>query len=156
MVVAMQSFEFQVVIGCPRDIVFSIYVDIERWQNRSLFGEISWVQGKPWEPGSRLRIETLHPVRAVVDQVVQQFQPNERVSYISHVLGITCETYVMFVPVSAEQTAVNVRMHLLGTVSRVLGFAVEPAIEKATKGYFEELRRVCEEATRSGASGSTI
>ena len=152
----MESFEFQVVIDCPRETVFAMYADIERWQNRNVFGEIHWVQGKPWEAESRLRIETLHPVRAVVDQVVQQFQKNERVSYISHVFGITCETHVIFVPVSAGETAVTVRMHLLGTVSRVLGFAVEPAIEKATKGFFEELRRECEAAPRSGAAGSTM
>jgi hypothetical protein len=151
----MQSFEFQVVIDCPLETVFSIYVDIDRWQNRNLFGEIRWTQGKPWEPESRLRIETLHPVRAVVDQVVQQFRPNERVSYISHVFGITCETHVIFVPVSPGQTAVNVGMHLLGAVSRVLGFAIEPAIEKATKGFFDELRRDCEAAAHRAASGGS-
>jgi hypothetical protein len=39
-------------------------------------------------------------------------------------------------------------MQLIGTVSRALGFALEPAIEKSTRGFFEELRKECEAASR--------
>jgi len=124
--------------------VFSIYVDVDRWCHRNLFGNIRWVQGKPWEAGSRLRIEILKPIRTTVDQVVQRFEANQSVSYISHVLGITCETRVSFIPVSSEQTAINVGMQLVGTLSRALGFAIEPAIEKSTKDFFEALRKECE------------
>jgi len=58
MAVAMQSFDFQVVLNCPLETVFSIYSDVDRGRNRNLFGDLRWVQGKPWEEGSRLRIET--------------------------------------------------------------------------------------------------
>src|ERR1700688_2846816 len=91
---AMQSFDFQIVLNCPLATVFSIYVDTDRWCHRNLFGDIRWVQGKPWEAGRRLRIEILKPIRSTVDQVVQHFEPNQSVSYISHVLGMTCETRV--------------------------------------------------------------
>jgi len=151
---AMESFEFQLVVNCPLETVFAVYVDIDRWRNRNLFGEIRWAQGKPWEPGSRLRIETRHPIRSTIDQVVQQFVANERVTYISHVFGITCETQVSFVAASAEETAINVGMQLVGTVSRALGFAIEPAIEKATKGFFDDLRRECEAARRTASEGA--
>jgi hypothetical protein len=88
-----------------------------------------------------------------VDQVVQHFTPNESVSYLSHVIGITCETRVTFTRTSERQTAVNVVMQLVGTPSRVLGFALAPAITKATRGFFEELQKECE-ATALGEAGS--
>jgi len=147
----MQSFDFQIVLNCPLKIAFAVYADVDRWRNRNLFGEIRWVQGKPWEEGSRLRIETTTPIRATVDQVVQSFKPNESASYLSHVLGITCETRVTFTAVSARQTAINVAMQLVGTASRVLSFALEPAITKATRGFFEELRKDCEAEAASSA-----
>jgi len=147
----MQSFDFQIVLNCRLDTVFSIYVDVNRWRNGNVFGEIRWVHGKPWEEGSRLRIETLKPIRANVDQVVQHFAPKESVSYLSHVFGITCETRVIFTRVTVAQTAINVVMNLVGTPSRTLGFALAPAITKATKGFFEELRRECEAASRAAA-----
>jgi hypothetical protein len=144
----MQSFDFQVVLDCPIEMVFAIYTDVERWCNRNLFGEIRWVQGEPWKEGSRLRIETRSPIRTSIDQVVQHFTPNESVSYLSHVLGITCETRVFFTRVAEGKTAINVGMHLVGTVSRTLGFAIEPVIAKSTKGFFEELRKECEMESR--------
>jgi hypothetical protein len=142
----MQSFDFQVVLNCPLETVFAIYIDTDRWRNRNLFGDIRWVQGKPWEEGSRLRIETRVPIRSEVDQVVQHFRANDSVSYLSHVLGMTCETRVTFTTVSARETAINVSMQLVGTTSRSLGFALAPAITKATKGFFEDLRKECEAA----------
>ena len=140
----MQSFDFQVVLHCPLQTVFSIYVDTEHWCNRNEFGEIRWVQGKPWEVGSRLRVETRVPIRTTVDQVVQHFAPNESVSYLSHALGITCETRVTFTSVSVRETAVNVVVQLAGTASRALDFALAPVIAHATKGFFDELRKDCE------------
>ena len=145
----MQSFEFQIVLDCPLETVFAIYIDTDRWRNRNLFGDIRWVQGLPWEVGSRLRIETRSPIRSTVDQVLQRFEPKESVCYLSHVLGMTCETRVTFTPVSVQRTALNVSMELVGRASRALGFALEPAIARATKGFFEELRKECEAAART-------
>jgi hypothetical protein len=142
----MQSFDFQVVLKSPLDTVFSIYVDVDRWRHRNLFGDIQWVKGRPWEEGSRLRIETRLPIRSTIDQVVQHFTPKESVSYLSHVFGITCETRVTFTRVSVRETAINVTMQLVGFTSRSLGFALAPAITKATKDFFEELRKECEAA----------
>lgn len=149
----MQSFNFQLVLDCPLELVFSIYTDIDRWQNRNLFGEIRWVQGNPWEEGSRLRIETRFPVRSSVDQVVQQFSRNDSVAYLSHVWGITCETRVRFAMISAKQTKIYIEMNILGTPTRVLDFAIEPLIAKVTRGFFEDLRRDCESAARAQAIG---
>ena len=146
----MQSFSFQVVLNCPLETVFAVYTDIQRWRYRNLFGDIRWAKGTPWEEGSRLRIETMVPLRTTVDQVVQQFIPNEKVTYLSHVLGITCETRVTFLRVSEQQTAINVAMELVGKVSRSLGFALEPLIFKATKGFFDEFRKDCETVAGAG------
>ena len=140
----MQSFDFQVVLNTPLERVFAIYVDVERWRNRNQFGEIRWIKGRPWAVGSRLHIEIQSPVRTSVEQVVQHFTPNESVSYLSEVLGITCEMRVTFTVVSERQTAINVVMHLVGSVSRSLDFALAPVIKQAVKGLFEELRKECD------------
>src|SRR2546427_12813345 len=108
----MQSFDFQVVLDVPLQTVFSICVDVDRWRNYNVFGEIQWVQGAPWAEGSRLRIETRIPIRnfVTVDQVVQHFTPNESVSYLSHVFGITYKTRVTFTPFALDRTTINVVM----------------------------------------------
>jgi hypothetical protein len=148
----MHSFEFQVVLNSPLEMVFALYVDTERWANRNQLGDIRWVHGEPWAKGSRLRVETLAPISVSVDQIVRHFEPHRSVVYSSQLLGVTCETRVTFTPVSETQTAINVGMQLQGMVSRSLGFALDPAITKATKGFFEELRRDCEWAARETVS----
>jgi hypothetical protein len=147
----MQSFDFQVVINCPLKLAFAVYTDIEHWRNRSIFGDIRWVKGSPWEEGSRLRVETVQPIRSTVDQVVLHCTPNRNVSYLSHVFGITTETRVNFTAVSDRQTTVLVAMQLVGRVSQALGFAIEPMILKTTKQVFEDLRKECEAAAKEGS-----
>jgi hypothetical protein len=142
----MQSFEFEVAIACRLDLVFAIYTDLEHWRNRSIFGDIRWVKGTPWEEGSRLLVETRVPFNNKIDQVVLHCTPNDSVSYLSHVLGITTETRIAFRRVSDEQTVIRVRMQMVGNLSRALGFAIEPVILKTTKQYFDDLRRDCEAA----------
>ncbi len=147
----MQSFEFEVGARCPRELAFAIYTDIERWRNRSVFGDIRWVKGGPWEEGSRLSVEMRVPFSSRVDQVVQHCSPNESVSYLSHVLGMTIETRVTFLTVAAGETMIRVRMQIVGKLSRALGFAIEPVILKTTRRSFEDLSRECEAAVRDGA-----
>jgi len=144
----MQSFAFQIVVTCPLDLAFAVYTDLDRWRQRTMFGDIQWVKGNPWEEGSRLRIETTTPLRATIDQVLQHFVQNEQVGYLSHVLGMTCETRVVFVRISDLRTEINVEMQLIGKVTRTLGFALEPIIMKTTKEFFEVLRQDCEAAAR--------
>jgi len=62
---------------------------------------------------------------------------------------------VTFTPVSDCQTAINVVMQLIGRTSRSLGFALEPAIMKATKGFFQELRKECETLQRPRPNSSS-
>jgi hypothetical protein len=148
----MQSFAFEVGVRCPRDIVFAIYADIERWKNRSIFGDIRWVKGSPWQEGSRLSIQTSVPFRSTVDQVVQHFTANESVSYLSHVLGLTIETWITFHPADTGETIIRVRMQIVGKLSRALGFAIEPVILKTTKRFFEDLCQECEAASKGASS----
>lgn len=150
----MPSFEFEVAVRAPLELAFSIYTDIERWRNRSVFGDIHWVQGAPWEEGSRLEVETRSPFPSKVDQVVQHFSANESVGYLSHVFGITTETHVMLVRISAMETLMRIRMQLLGKVSRALGSAIEPMILKATKQFFRDFCWECEPAARKAQGQS--
>ena len=150
----MQSFEFEVAIDCRPELVFAIYTDLDRWRNRSIFGDIRWVKGTPWQEGSRLLVETRVPFHNKVDQVVLHCTPNDSISYLSHVLGITTETRIKFRRISDGQSLILVQMQMVGKLSRTLGFGIEPVILKATKQYFDDLRRECEVAAKESGANS--
>jgi hypothetical protein len=59
---------------------------------------------------------------------------------------------VTFHPDAAGETIIRVRMEIVGKLSRALGFAIEPAILKTTKRFFEDLGRECEAASKDASS----
>jgi hypothetical protein len=54
----MSALEFNIVINCPVETVFAVYIGIDRWRDRGIFGDIHWAHGTPWEEGSRLSLTT--------------------------------------------------------------------------------------------------
>ena len=97
---------------------------------------------------SRLQIEIDGPVRTV-DQALMHFEPNRRVDFISHFGGITLQTGVTFQALSENETEIQVQLEFVGVFSRIAGFAVETAIERSTRLFFEDLKQACERISPS-------
>jgi hypothetical protein len=72
------------------------------------------------------------------------FEPNRRVDFISHFGGITLQTGVTFQAPSEIETEIRVQLEFVGVFSRIAGFAVETAIERSTRLFFEDLKQACE------------
>jgi hypothetical protein len=140
----MGYFEIRVTVNRPLSTVFSVYTDLEKWTWSSAILKASWVVGRPWEEESRMRLVLDGPVGSTVDQVLTHFEPLREIAYLSHFSGITMETRLSFRSASEHSTELHGRMEFLGTLSRVVGFAVEPAIERGTKQFFDDLKKHCE------------
>ena len=97
---------------------------------------------------SRLHIEIDGPV-GTVDQALMHFEPNRRVDFISHFGGITLQTGVTFQALSENETEIQVQLEFVGVFSRIAGFAVETAIERSTRLFFEDLKQACERISPS-------
>jgi hypothetical protein len=139
----MGFYEFRLPVKCPVATAFAIYTDTDAWKRCTEVSEVQWV-GKPWVEGSRIRIKGYGSIRDTIDQVLLHFEPPRSVAYISHFFGITLETRQTFHAVSDCETEVQVRGEFVGIASRALGFALGPAIERATRLTTEGLRRECE------------
>ena len=139
----MPSSEIQVTVNRPLATVFAVYTQPDTWRWCSYIRNARWVRGKPWEEESRLEIEIDGPV-GTVDQVLMHFEPNRRADFISHFGGVTLETSVTFWDVSEHETEIHVRLEFVGVLSRIAGFAIESAIERSTRLFFEDLKRACE------------
>jgi len=66
--------------------------------HRGIYNEASWVEGKPWQVGSRLRYVIVQPVCTTVSAVVTSISPHRTISLINHALGVTTEQNVTFGP----------------------------------------------------------
>jgi uncharacterized membrane protein len=139
----MRSFEIRVAINRPVAAVFAVYTQADTWRWSSYIRSVRWVRGRPWEVESRLQIEIDGPVRTV-DQALMHFEPNRRVDFISHFGGITLQTGVTFQALSENETEIQVQLEFVGVFSRIAGFAVETAIERSTRLFFQDLKQACE------------
>lgn len=139
----MRSFEIRVAINRPVAAVFAVYTQADTWRWCSYIRSVRWVRGRPWVVESRLQIEIDGPVRTV-DQALMHFELNRRVDFISHFGGITLQTGVTFQTLSENETEIKVQLEFVGVFSRITGFAVEAAIERSTRLFFEDLKQACE------------
>lgn len=140
----MGLVQFRLTIDRPLTAVFAVYVQPDTWRWCSYIRSTRWDRGEPWKEESRLLIELGDPLPGVVDQVLTRFEPNARADFISHFSGVTMMTRVTFRALSDLQTEISVSFEFVGTLSRVAGFAIEPAIQKNTRHFFEDLKRECE------------
>ena len=139
----MPASEIRVTVNRPRATVFAVYTQPDTWRWCSYIRNARWSRGRPWEEESRLEIEIDGP-GGTVDQALMHFEPNRRADFISHFGGVTLETSVTFHSVSDHVTEIHVRLEFVGVFSRIAGFAIESAIERSTKLFFEDLKRACE------------
>jgi hypothetical protein len=84
-----------------------------------------------------------------VDQVLIRFEPYRRADFLSHFSGVTLESKVSFRPLSDDQTEINVQLEFVGVFSRIAGFAIDKAIERSTRLFFEDLKRACEQTPQA-------
>ena len=140
----MGVHETRIAIDRPLAAVFAVYTQLDTWRWCSYIRNARWERGKPWEEESRLLIEIDEPVVGIVDQVLTRFEPQSRVDFISHFGGITLLTRLRFRAVSDRRTEIHVHMEFVGTFSRIAGFAIEPAIERNTRRFFDDLKKECE------------
>ena len=140
----MGVHETRIAIDRPLAAVFAVYTQPDTWRWCSYIRNARWERGNPWEEESRLLIEIDEPVVGTVDQVLTRFEPQSRVDFISHFGGITLLTRLRFRAVSDQRTEIHVHMEFVGTFSRIAGFAIEPAIERNTRRFFDDLKQECE------------
>jgi uncharacterized protein YndB with AHSA1/START domain len=87
----MGSFQVRVGIRRPLETVFAVYSDPDHWHWCSFFQNTRWVQGKPWEVESRIRLEADNGSSGSVEHVITLVERNSRLHFITHFAGITLQ-----------------------------------------------------------------
>ena len=118
----MEYLEYTAFTKADRALAWKLFSDFRFWPAFSdIYGGISWAKGKPWAPGSRLRIEIIRPVKAVVDHVITICSPAEHVAWIDHALGNTMEQWVTFDALPDGGTRVHTWAEVAGATRTIEG-----------------------------------
>jgi len=151
----MSRFEYSVVTKASPALAWLVFSDLHRWNNfANVYGELRWVDGAPWEPGSRLKIELLRPVNAVIDHVITTCVPGKKVGWIDHAIGVAMAQWVSFEERPMEGTRVHTWGEIVHSGMTIGGRTVEELVASFTRTWYESFCLTCNQLVLpSGAAG---
>ncbi len=144
--------EYSVTVPVSVDAAFQAFKDLERLLHRGIYDEAAWIEGKPWQVGSRLRYVVVQPVPATISAVVTSISPPRAVSLLNHALGVTAEQNVSFGPDLKGGTRVRVTMDFVGKPSELSEDALREAVTFIVKDALDTMAALCQRRA-SSASG---
>lgn len=92
----LPRIEYSVVVPVSVDLAVRAFCDLDRLPGRGVYDSVSWMEGKPWEVGSRIRYVLAQPSGSIVQAVVTGYDPPRFVAMVFHAFGITAEQRVTF------------------------------------------------------------
>jgi hypothetical protein len=137
--------EYSVTVPVPVDAAFKAFQDLERLLHRGIYSEASWVEGAPWQVGSRLRYVIVQPVQTTISAVVTSISPPRAISLLNHALGVTAEQNVSFGPDLKGGTRVRLTMNLIGKSSELSESALHDVVAFIIKDGLDAMAALCRE-----------
>jgi hypothetical protein len=142
----MHQFQYTIKTQAGPAQAWEIYANWNLWPRfANIYGEIAWIEGRPWEVGSRMKIEILKPVRSTIDHLIICCEPAKELGWIDRCSGLTMSQWVEFTPLANGGT----KIHTWGDLSSPeMKFGVKSAKELLAtfiETWYENYRMACDE-----------
>jgi hypothetical protein len=131
--------EYSILAPASAERSWEAFCNLQRLLGRGLYSDATWIEGAPWQVGSRVRYTLAQPVEATVTAVVTEADPPRRVGLLNHGLGITAQQLVTFHPVSERVTRVSMSMEFVGESKELSPAAVEEALRFVTQDALDSM-----------------
>jgi hypothetical protein len=135
----LSRVEYSVTVPVTVDVAFKAFLDLDRLLHRGIYTEASWIEGKPWQVGSRLRYVVVRPVETAISAVVTSIVPPREVSLLNHALGVTADQHVYFAPDLNGGVSVRMTMDLVGKSTVLSEKALHDAAVFITKDALDTM-----------------
>ncbi|HYL69073.1 MAG TPA: hypothetical protein VEX69_07900 [Candidatus Limnocylindria bacterium] len=146
----MFRFQYSITTKASARGAWEVFADWTKWNLfANIYGDVKWLEGKPWKLGSRMEIEVLRPVEVVIDHQIICCEPAREVGWIDRALGITIAQWVEFEELGAERTRINTWGELSPSEAKVGGRSVEQLVSSFVETWYENYRLACDQAVLS-------
>ena len=149
----LSRIEYSVIVPVPAVAAFRAFCDLERLLHRGIYLEVSWIEGQPWQVGSRIRYVVSIPIHATILAVVTSYDPPRSVGILNHALGITTEQNASFVSDAKGGTRVRMTMEFVGKSPDMSETAIQEAITFYTRDALDSMAALCKPRSPSLSSG---
>ncbi len=144
--------DYSVTVPVSVDAAFYAFQDLSRLLHREIYEEASWIEGKPWEVGSRLRYVVIKPVKATIFAVVSSLSPPRAISLLNHALGIVADQQVTFGPDLKGGTRVRMALEFVGEPTELPERVIQEAAAFLVKDALDTLSALYDQPRGSSAS----
>lgn len=145
----LPRIEYSVTARTSPEHLWDAFCDLNRLLNRGVYREATWIEGLPWQLGSRVRYTVEKPLPAVISSVVTSIDPPRRISIINHSLGITADQIVTFNTFPSGNTRVTMIMEFVGDSSEFAPETVAEVIDFLTRDALDSMIARWQQNTRS-------
>jgi hypothetical protein len=137
--------EYAVVTRADRELAWKVFSDWNLWHRFSdVYGEIRWLAGRPWTPGSHLQIELVRPVKTILDHVITVCSPANFVAWIDHAYSDTMEQWVHFKSLPNGSTEIRTWADLTGPTSVIEGHDVSQMVTDFIRAWYNNFSEECD------------
>ena len=142
----MFRFQYSVSTKAEPSLCWDIFSDCSRWNTfTDIYGDILWIEGQPWEAGSRLEIEVLRPFHGKIEHVITSCVPGKRVGWIDHAMGAALAQWVMLEPLPQGGCRIHTWGDLVHSGRLIADRSAEDLITAFTKVWYENFREFCDQ-----------
>ncbi len=153
----MHHFHYTVKTHATPALAWDVFSNWNLWRKfASVYGEMNWSEGKPWEVGSRMQIEILRPVKTVIDHLLICCVPGRELGFIARCLGMTMSQWVEFDALSSGGTQVHTWGELASSDLKIGGCTVPELHSVFTETWYENYRLACDELADDELAGPMV
>ena len=144
-------FQYTVITKASPEVAWRVFSDWTRWRSfANVYGTVRWLEGKPWQVGSRMSIEIVRPVTTIIDHVIIACTPGKQVGWIDSAMSVIIIQWVDFEPQGESRTVVHTWGEIAGAKHDVAGRTVEQLVNSFTETWYENFRTACDESAAVG------
>lgn len=148
----MEYLQYTAFTKASPALAWELFCDFRLWSRFSnIYGEIQWSKGKPWTPGSRMKIEIVQPIKATVDHVITICSPPEQIAWIDHTLGNTMEQWLTFEALADGRTRVHTWAEITGSAPFVSARNFSDFVRDFIRQWYDSFCLACDQLADGNA-----
>jgi hypothetical protein len=139
------KLEHSVTAKCKPEHVWQKFQKLEEWPwwNRAI-GQAKWIEGQPWQPGSRFMLELAYPKQMAFEPVVTENAAPQTVAWKGEGSGITGTMRFRFDAQADGSTLLKTEAEFSGWKTKFATDSIKQAIHKTFEEWLNALKTEAE------------
>ncbi len=143
------TLEYSTAAKCKPEHIWKFFSEMEQWAwwNR-VVGNCRWLDGQPWQKGSRFHMELLKPRNMTFQPVILECTPPHKVGWVGRKPGFVGEHWFSFEEQPDGTTLMKQWENLSGFLTMFFGDGIRKQTVAAYAAWFEALKFEAERVAR--------